>query len=309
MDFANESYTRQYTRKTVTNRMLGWDGRAVLWAMNAGEFDRKGYFDFQDDPAESIAAVTEIPLEIVKTALVKLFKTRTWVLEDGRIFWPNYEEAQTCRKSDRQRQRECRSNREPSSPSHPVTRRHTESQDVTPSLAQPSSAQPSQAEDPERARAVVEESPVAEPPTHRRLPKPWKPTEAFYGEALMAGVPRDVLDEDVTYWRSRDLGADVHDFEGFFRSHFPRLKKRSETERYRDAQQPRAGPRPLPSLVLEPTAKHEAYARKHNLDLAPILRALAEEGVVESLGLGRAKEILGQRLAAAARQRAIGGVT
>lgn len=69
-----------------------------------------------------------------------------------------------------------------------------------------------------------------EPPTHTRIPTGWRPSEALYGEAIMAGVPRELLDEDVAYWRARKLGGEFHDIEGFFRSHLPRLARRREVD-------------------------------------------------------------------------------
>lgn len=95
MDFSDEPYVRKYTRKTVTNRLLRWEGRAVLDAM-LGEFDAAGIFAIRGDAAECISAVTEIPIEIVRIGLARIIETETWVVTQRTITWPTYEEAQNC---------------------------------------------------------------------------------------------------------------------------------------------------------------------------------------------------------------------
>lgn len=254
MDFADESYVRLYPRETLTSKLLGWEGRAVMYAMLAGKFDAAGLFHFRGSPERAVSAITDIPIEIVKVGLARLVETETWVIGLNVISWPTYEEAQNCRRSDRERQRRSRRDRA----SQAVTKRHTVtdecdechslSQDVTlPPSAPSHPPSPPFASERESAREAEpdERTPEPEPatPTTRRLPRDWKPTEALYGEAWIAGVPREVLDEDVTYWRSRDLGADVFGdgIDDFFRAHFARLRKRAEAERLREAQQ-RAGP-------------------------------------------------------------------
>lgn len=159
MRYEDEPYVRKYTRKTLTNRLLGWEGRAVLDAM-LGEFDAAGVFDFRGDPVRSIVAVTDIPEDFVRVGLERLIETETWTVTSSRIVWPTFEEAQNCTRSDRERQRISRKKRTeqalneappPSSPasvrpaapaaqSAPpaapgvtnVTSRHAESQPVTP---------------------------------------------------------------------------------------------------------------------------------------------------------------------------------
>lgn len=73
---------------------------------------------------------------------------------------------------------------------------------------------------------------LTEPPSYTRIPDGWQPSESLYADAMAHGVPRKLLDEDVTYWRSRKLGGEFHDLDGFFRAHFTRLAKRRETEAF-----------------------------------------------------------------------------
>jgi hypothetical protein len=110
VDFSDEPYVRKYTRKTVTSRLLGWEGRAVMDAM-LGEFDAAGVFDFRGDVVRSICAVTDIPEPFARVGLERLTDTETWLIKGHKIVWPTYEEAQNCNRSDRVRQRASRKER------------------------------------------------------------------------------------------------------------------------------------------------------------------------------------------------------
>src|ERR1044071_3691154 len=125
MDFSDEPYVRKYTRKTLTWKLLGWEGRAVLDAM-LGEFDAAGLFAIRGDAAVCISAVTDIPIEVVRTGLARLVETETWVVGARGITWPSYEEAQNGRRSDRLRRRESRRARSAQAVTD-VTSRHGES--------------------------------------------------------------------------------------------------------------------------------------------------------------------------------------
>lgn len=90
----------------------------------------------------------------------------------------------------------------------------------------------------DRARASEPDPDQSEPIT--RVPEGWVVPEELYAEALIAGVTREVLDEDVRYWRERkSLKGEFRTVEGFFRTHFPRLSRRRETESFARS---RAGP-------------------------------------------------------------------
>jgi hypothetical protein len=139
VDYSDEPYVRKYTRKTATNRLLGWEGRAVLDAM-LGEFDPAGVFDFRGDLVLSIRAVTDIPVEVVRVGLQRLIETETWIANGRQLVWPTLEEAQNCNRSERLRQRESRKARAvkaandvtPAAPAVTnVTAGHSQSQLVT----------------------------------------------------------------------------------------------------------------------------------------------------------------------------------
>lgn len=152
MNYEDEEYVRYFTRDTISWLELGWEGQAVLALMLHGKFDRSGVFDCgRHTPSHAVALVTRMPEPIVEAGMKSLLDSGTWIYRDGKIVWPNFVHAQTCRRSDRARQRESREKRrsdalgqEPTrgdEPSQPVTRGHTESQPVTLSRAEQSRAE------------------------------------------------------------------------------------------------------------------------------------------------------------------------
>lgn len=209
MNFDDESYVRLYPRRTLTNRRLKWQGRAVMHAM-LGEFDRVGVFAHDGDAAECISLVTEIPLDVARAGLERLVETETWIVTGDEIIWPSYHRAQTCARSDRTRQAESRARRAADaaargqttrpprrSTSRPVTSGHdTPSRAVTgghepPSAVTPNSglAIPSLARDPDRARArEVDES--ADADELAPLPGPERPEDGRARDGAHDG-PRD----------------------------------------------------------------------------------------------------------------------
>lgn len=322
MDFSDEPYVRKYPRKTVTNRLLGWEGRAVLDAM-LGEFDAAGIFEIRGDAARCIVAVTEIPLEVVQVALARLIETETWVVTARSITWPTYEEAQNCTRSDRLRKRESRRARSAQSVtdvtscpprSQPVTDCPEMSQDVTlppsaPILPSPHpSSPPEQDPDPERAREDSPKAPAPEPErfpgavgVSRTLSLPTEaPPQAYLDEAVMRGVdPRQARS---TWAHYRGAGLPTGGVERLYEWLCQRAKERTVSQAKVAAASPRGRPGLAPQL--EPTKKHLAFAKLHGLEheIAPIIVELTTKGVVEDLGPLGALEELGKRLSRAAKQ-------
>jgi hypothetical protein len=152
MNFEDESYVRLYTRDTPSWKLLGWEAQTVLLHMLRDRFDRSGVFDCEcHDLSHAVTAVTGLPTEIVKAGIARLLESKTWVLNGSLVVWPKYVEAQSCKRSDRARQRESREKRRTRAmsevpahghgESHAVTRGHEMSQPVTPSLAELSLAE------------------------------------------------------------------------------------------------------------------------------------------------------------------------
>jgi hypothetical protein len=214
VNFEDERYVRVYTRKTVTTKLLGWDGRMCLHALLL-EVDRAGVLDLEGlEPAEALAAVADLPLEHAQTGMAKLLARKVVVVTNGVLFVPNFIRAQEAKQSDAQRQRESRARRAaavraaelPGVPSelaavavtiletasHPVTIRDDESPPVTErhdrshavtvghsSSAVPSSTKPAVPEIP-RVRAEAPPAPAPVKVTEHEQPtkSPRNPGEA-----------------------------------------------------------------------------------------------------------------------------------
>jgi hypothetical protein len=160
LNYEDEDYVRYYTRDTVSWKALGWEGQTVLSLMLHGKFDRSGVFDCDSHTlSQAVTLVTGLPKEVADIGLKRLLDSRTWIHRDGKLVWPKFIHAQTCRRSDRLRQRESREKRQKKSLGGDVTggdichESHNRSQDVTPSLAEQSRAEQNQAEQNQSAGA------------------------------------------------------------------------------------------------------------------------------------------------------------
>jgi hypothetical protein len=309
MNYEDEPYVRLYTRKTLTWKLLGWEGRVVRNAMLDGEFDAAGIFEFRGDPAVSISAVTELPVEIVRIGLQRLVDTETWIVTARVITWPNYEEAQNCRRSDRLRQRESRRARSAQSVTGVTLRSdigHSPSQQVTashpPSLCLPPSAPslPStQERDPERAPDLPEVpglervSPLLQPVggSGRVYSLPGAdPPKEFLDDALMGGVSIEQAKSTWEHYHGAGLPPS-----GVERLH-PWLVKRAKERAMQLAKAPKSGPRMVESdldttgaaTAFRPSSDHEKFCAVHRLDLSHAVRLYraspehAKVGFVES---------------------------
>jgi hypothetical protein len=146
LNFEDERYVRIYTRKTVTTKLLGWDGRMCLHALLL-EVDRAGILELEGlEPAEALAALADLPLEHARTGVAKLLERGVVTVHDRVLFVPNFIRAQEATQSDAQRQRESRARRaaahragslldelvtERDDGSQGVTKSHAQSQHVT----------------------------------------------------------------------------------------------------------------------------------------------------------------------------------
>jgi hypothetical protein len=117
MDWSNERYVRVYTRDTATWKLLDWRARTVLLHLFR-KVDRAGVLDVGEDGVEGLAAVLELPLEIVEPGIAALTKAPrsldrvpTVVHTGSAYLLPNFMEAQEAKQSEPQRQRESRAKR------------------------------------------------------------------------------------------------------------------------------------------------------------------------------------------------------
>jgi hypothetical protein len=136
MNYPDEDYVRFYTRDTITWLALEYEGQAVMSLMLHGRFNRSGVFDCGGhQPSHAVTLATRCPPEVARIGLERLVATKTWVINDGQIIWPNYVYAQHCRRSDRARKRESREKTASDAMGHqspPVTSGHLRSPPVTP---------------------------------------------------------------------------------------------------------------------------------------------------------------------------------
>lgn len=114
MDWSNERYVRVYTRDTTTWKLMDWRGRCVLQLLMR-KVDRAGVLDVGHDGVLGLAAVLELPLELVEAGIAQLTTSRgglPTVVDTGTAYvLPNFIEAQEAPSSDPQRKRESRARR------------------------------------------------------------------------------------------------------------------------------------------------------------------------------------------------------
>ena len=153
MRFEDERYVRVYTRDTMTWLMLPWQSKCVI-PLVARKLDRAGVLDLGEHGIAGLAAMIQVPFEIVDPGIAGALAGNVFELRETLLVWPRFLEAQEARQSDKARARTSRErardlNRAEShgvsAPSQTVTEatadereRHTRSHDVTPYCAVPS---------------------------------------------------------------------------------------------------------------------------------------------------------------------------
>lgn len=111
MNFEDESYVRVYKRKTLTTKLIGWEGRVVLKELFV-EVDRAGVLDLSGEtPTDAVSALTEIPVEVVRVGLERLIARGVVEHVGDALVLPRFMEAQESRQSDKVRKRESRAKR------------------------------------------------------------------------------------------------------------------------------------------------------------------------------------------------------
>jgi hypothetical protein len=141
-------------------------------------------------------------------------------------------------------------------------------------------------------------------PTVWRTLDGWTPSPELVQQSAIAGLTAEEFFRRVDELRLGPIGGSrgVLDRDGYVRSQLGKWRTWGEADRVRakQAAAPPSSRYAVRSPTLEPTDKHRRYAKAKGVDLSAVLKGIDEEGLVESLGLGRAKEILGERLSKAA---------
>lgn len=173
---------------------------------------------------------------------------------------------------------------------------------------------------PDSSSSTVAEPTVDEPVESRslvlkELPANMELPDDLAQEARAAGVENpgrwfDKLKEGPI---GGDRGVLAHQLPNYLRRLFGSWRAWEETERAKDAQRQAAAASPkgfgggrLPPVDIEPNAKQRAFAAKHGIDLTSIVKGILADDIIGTLGLGRAKEMLGERLTVAVKQKRFG---
>ena len=211
LDWSNERYVRFYTRKTPTMQAAGWELRAMLREVML-VLDRNGEVDLGSEGADGLAALVQMPVDLVERGLQHWTnpKRSTLVLEGNVLRMPNFREAQEAKASDAKRASDYRERHAEAErvtkrdvgvtlrdeSSRDVTDRHAASRSVTPSLTVPSLAVPNQEKDPAPAASGVQcrSIPASDTPPPDDVPI----TDDMLGRCMMRGYPaptkQDVAD-------------------------------------------------------------------------------------------------------------------
>jgi hypothetical protein len=108
VNFEDEEYVRVYTRKTVTFKVLGWEGRTVLWHLFL-EVDRAGVLDLGgEEPVAAVCAMTGLPEDLVSLGLERLTSRGVIVRHESSLLITRFVEAQEAKRTDRVRAKEYR---------------------------------------------------------------------------------------------------------------------------------------------------------------------------------------------------------
>lgn len=127
MNWEDEFWIKLYNRDTATWKLLDWRSRVVLMLM-LRKCDRAGVIEVGDNGLPGLAAIVEVPFEVVESGMADLYRTKTVVATSTSYVIPKFMEAQETRQSDKVRKRESR---ERHRASQYVTSGHQRSPDVT----------------------------------------------------------------------------------------------------------------------------------------------------------------------------------
>lgn len=168
------------------------------------------------------------------------------------------------------------------------------------------------------ARAVKEASSVpvdadGSPPVFHTLDG-WDMSAELRAEAVIDGVPPEDIDKRVKELRNGPIGGrrGVIDRDEYVRSQFPKWRTWGEADRAKAISDAAKGPRSAfgstrdhrGGPLLEASESHRRYAAKHGIDVDAVVSHLNRKGVVDAVGIGRAREMLAEELTRRAKAKA-----
>ena len=102
MRWEDEQWVKLYTRDTATWKRLSWEGKALL-VLLLRKVDRAGALVTSGDVADDVAAMLDMPTEVVAAGLESLAERGVAVVAGDTVMLPNFLAAQTTRQSDKAR--------------------------------------------------------------------------------------------------------------------------------------------------------------------------------------------------------------
>ncbi len=158
-------------------------------------------------------------------------------------------------------------------------------------------------------------SSTGEPLVIHTWPEGLELSEEFIAKAKMAGVldPQKWFDKLKQGPIGGARGVLAHKLVDYLDDQIPKWRTWEETDRAKDAQRSAAtappsrfAPKPMPTDPFEPEARHEAYARKHGLDLGALLKGVLDDYPQPPPPPFSRRDVLGERLTVAAKQKRAG---
>jgi hypothetical protein len=131
LNFEDEHYVRVYTRDTKTWLRWGWEGQTVFMFVMR-KLDKSGVLDDIEEPVADVALMTGLPREVVAVGLPRILESGALEQHGKALVAPKYIDAQSAKRSDKQRAKESRERRRNTAQSGPVTKRDGSSRDDAP---------------------------------------------------------------------------------------------------------------------------------------------------------------------------------
>lgn len=260
MNFDDEDYVRVYTRDSPNWLRLSWEGQCVLLLTMRKVGRRSGAIELDGmEPAEALASVIGMPVEVVRVGLDALLARGTAKLSGGMIVLPKFLLAQWARRSDAARKRESRDSqrvREVNTDeiiaelTTPVTTCHTESHESQPVTSGHEKSPPIQSHqshqsqtdgrgiggttrsvEPRSNTAVIEKKTLEKPGT---MTTGWRPPDPAWAAAKSTFECTDSdldrsLPEFWFYWVSGDGAGTKRGPKGWVRTWMNRLRRLAKT--------------------------------------------------------------------------------